>query len=99
MHDPRFDKLAHGLINFSTKLGQGDKVLIDAADIPAEMTIALIRAARAAGALPLAQTQQVRVSRELAMGAQEEQFEINSAVQLAQMKKMQAYIAIRGGDN
>ena len=33
MHDPRFDKLAHGLVNFSTKLTKGEKVLIDAFDI------------------------------------------------------------------
>ena len=33
MHDPRFDKLAHGLVNFSTKLTKGEKVLIDGFDI------------------------------------------------------------------
>ena len=48
MHDPRFDKLAKGLVSFSTELRKGEKVLIDAFDIPAEMTIALVRAARAA---------------------------------------------------
>jgi len=99
MHDPRFDKLAHGLINFSTKLTKGEKVLIDAFDIPAEMTVALIRAARDAGAVPLVQTHQARVSREMAMGAQEAQLEVSSMIQLAQMKKMHAYIAVRGGDN
>src|SRR3954469_9443344 len=99
MHDPRFDKLAHGLINFSTQLARGEKVLIDAFDIPPEMTVALIRAARAAGAAPLVQTHQARVSREMALGAQEEQLDVSSAIQLAQMKKMDAYIAVRGGDN
>ena len=43
MHDPRFDRLAHGLVTFSTKLQKGERVLIDAFDIPPEMTIALIR--------------------------------------------------------
>jgi len=99
MHDPRFDKLAHGLIHFSTKLAKGEKVLIDAFDIPPEMTVALVRAARDAGAVPFVQTHQARVSREMAMGAQEEQLEATSAIQLAQMKKMHAYIALRGGDN
>ena len=99
MHDPRFDRLAHGLVTFSTKLQKGEKVLIDAFDIPPEMTIALIRAARAAGAVPLVQTHQARVSREMAREAQEEQLAVSAAVQLAQMKKMDAYIAVRGGEN
>jgi aminopeptidase len=99
MHDPRFDKLAHGLVNFSTKLGKGDKVLIDTFDIPDEMTIALIRATRAAGAIPLVQTQHTRITREIALGAEDEQLELMNENQLARMKKMQAYIAIRGGDN
>jgi aminopeptidase len=99
MHDPRFDRLAHGLVNFSTKLEPGDTVLIDAYDIPAEMTVALIRAARQAGAVPLVQTHQGRIVREMGIGAQEAQLELHSAIQLAQMKKMTAYIALRGGDN
>jgi aminopeptidase len=99
MHDPRFDKLAHGLVNFSTKLGEGDKVLIDAFDIPDEMTIALVRAARTVGAIPLVQNQHTRVSREIALGATDEQLELMNENQLARMKKMHAYIAVRGGDN
>ena len=99
MHDPRFDKLAHGLVNYSTKFGKGDKVFIDAFDIPPEMSVALIRAARDAGAVPLVQVHQSRIAREMAMGAQEEQLDIVSSIQLAQMKKMDAYIAVRGGDN
>ena len=99
MHDPRFDKLAHGIVSFSTKLKKGDKVMIDAFDIPPEMTIALIRAARAAGAVPFVQTHQARVGREMAMGAQDEHLVVTSSMQLALMKKMDAYIALRGGDN
>jgi aminopeptidase len=99
MHDPRFDRLAHGLVNFSTKLEPGDTVLIDAFDIPAEMTVALIRAARKAGAVPLVQTHQARIVREMSIEAQEAQLDFASAIQLAQMRKMTAYIAVRGGDN
>jgi len=99
MHDPRFDRLADGLVNFSTKLEHGDTVLIDAFDIPAEMTVALIRAARQAGAVPLVQTHMARIVREMSIEAQEAQLDLNSALQLAQMKKMTAYIALRGGDN
>ena len=99
MHDPRFDKLARLLVTHSTQLIPGDKVLIDAHEIPDEMTIALIRAARQVGAIPFVQTYHSRVSREMALGAQAEQLEFTNTIQLAQMKKMQAYIAIRGGHN
>ncbi len=99
MHDPRFDKLARLLAGFSVHLQRGEKVLIDAFEIPDEMTVALVRAAREIGAVPLVQIHHGRVSRELALGAQEEQLDLASALQLAQMKKVHAYIAMRGGNN
>jgi aminopeptidase len=99
MHDPRYDQLAKLITSYSVRLEKGDKVLIDAFEIPDEMTIAIIRAVRARGAVPLVQVHHARVTRELSREAQEEGFDAHSAVQLAQMKKMQAYIAFRGGDN
>lgn len=99
MNDPRYDKLAKLLTGFSVNLQAGERVLIDAFEIPDEMTVALIRAARAAGAVPLGQIHHARVTRELALEAQEEQLEVSAAIQLAQMKKMHAYIAVRGGHN
>ncbi len=99
MQDPRYDQLASLLVSHSTKLKKGEKVLIDAFEIPDEMTIALIRAARDAGAVPLVQTHHSRIAREMARAAQDEQLEIANTLQLAQMKKVQAYIAIRGGQN
>jgi aminopeptidase len=99
MHDPRFDKLAKGLVSFSTELRKGEKVLIDAWDIPAEMTIALVEAARAAGALPYVQVQNARISRVMALGATEAQLDVSSSIELARMKRMNAYIAMRGSDN
>ncbi len=99
MHDPRYDKLARLLTSHSTQLQRGEKVLIDAFDVPPEMTVALVRAARDGGALPYVQLHQSRISRELALGATEDQLEFSAAQELARMKKMEAYIAIRGGHN
>jgi len=99
MNDSRFDKLAQVLVHHSTQLAPGEKVLIDAFEIPPEMTVALIRAARRAGAVPMVQLHHARISREIAMGAQEEALEISSSLQLSQMKRMHAYIALRGGSN
>ena len=99
MHDPRCDRLAHLLVTHSTQLAKGDRVLIDSFDIPEPMTVALIRAVRAMGAVPFVQLHQGRVSREMALEAQEGQLEVAAAHALAQMKKMDAYIALRGGHN
>jgi len=99
MHDPRFDKLARLLVNYSTDLKPKEKVFIDAYDIPAEMTVALIRATRAAKALPFVQTHNARVAREMARGAVEAQYDIIAQLELARMKQMNAYIAVRGSDN
>jgi aminopeptidase len=99
MHDPRFDKLAKLLVEYSIRLKRNENVLIDAFDIPDEMTAALIRAARRAGGIPFVQLQHARVSRELAREASGRQLDIIARHELARMKKMNAYIAMRGSHN
>jgi aminopeptidase len=97
--DPRFNQLAAGLTGFSIGLKAGERVLIDAFDIPDEMVIALIRAVRARGAHPYVQLHRARITRELSFGAEEAQFAPHAEVELARMQKMDAYIALRGSHN
>jgi len=97
--DPRFSQLAQGLTGFSTALKKGERVLIDAFDVPDAMVIALVRAARERGALPYVQLHRARVTRELALGAEEAQYSVLAETELARMKQMNAYIALRGSDN
>jgi aminopeptidase len=99
MQDARFDKLAGLLVEYSTSLKRDEKVLIESFDAPEEMTIALIRATRKAKAIPFVQIHRAQVSRELAMEASDKQLEIAASHELARMKKMDAYIAIRGSNN
>ncbi len=99
MQDVRHDQLAHVLTRHSTALKPGEKVLIDAFDVPDEFVIALVRAARAAKATPFVQVHHARITREMALAATEPQLEIGGALELARMKKMDAYIAIRGSHN
>src|SRR3954453_540077 len=99
MHDPRYDKLAKVLVEYSTRLKRNETVLIETFDVPDEMTISLVRAARGAGAIPFAQVYRARLSRELALNATERQLNLNAIHDLARMKKMDAYIAIRGSQN
>ena len=97
--DPRYTQLAAGLTGFSTALAKGERVLVDAFDIPDAMVIALIRSVRARGAYPYVQIHRARVTRELSVGAEEAQFSVHADVELARMQRMDAYIAIRGSDN
>jgi aminopeptidase len=99
MHDARFDKLAQLLVNYSTRLQRNENVLIESFDVPDEMTIALVRATRKAGAVPFVQVQRAAINRELALKASDRQLNLGAQHELARMKKMDAYIALRGSNN
>jgi len=99
MHDDRFDKLAKLLVEYSIRLKRNETVLIETFDIPGEMTVALIRAVRKAGGVPFAQTYYTRVNRALALEASDRQLNLMATHELMRMKKMNAYIAVRGSNN
>src|SRR5437588_5309635 len=99
MHDARFDKLAKLLVEYSTRLKRNENVLIEAFDVPEQSTIRLIRDVRKAGAIPFVQVQRGRIGRELALEASDRQLTLGARHELARMKKMQAYIALRGSKN
>ena len=99
MHDPRFEKLARLLVEYSIRLKANENVLIDAFDVPDEMTIALVRSVRQARGTPFVQIQRAQVSRALAFEATERQLNLMATHELARMKKMDAYIALRGSKN
>src|SRR5438034_9255069 len=99
MHDLRFDNLARLLVEYSIRLKRNENVLIEAFDIPDEMTVALIRAVQKSGGVPFVQTQHARVNRALALEASERQLNLMASHELARMKKMDAYIAVRGSNN
>jgi len=99
MHDERFDRLAKLLVEYSIRLKRNETVLIEAFDTPDEMAIALIRAVRNAGGVPFAQVYHARVNRALAIEASDRQLTLMASHDLARMKKMNAYIAVRGSHN
>ena len=99
MTDPRYGKLAKLLVEYSTALKKGDRVLLDLIDVPDEFAIELLRAARAAGAIPAVEVRHTRVNRELLRETNEHHARLVCDLELSRMKKMQAYIAIRGSSN
>ena len=99
MTDPRYTKLATLLVEYSTQLKKGDRVLLDMIDVPDGFSIALMRAARAVGALPVIEVRHTRINREVLRGTTREHAGLVRDLELFRMKKMQAYIAVRGSAN
>ena len=99
MNDPRYKKLAKLLVEYSTEIKESDRALLDMIDVPDEFTIELVRAVRAAGGTPFVEVRCTRVSRELLLDMNDRQAAVIRDLELFRMKKVQAYIAIRGADN
>src|ERR1035438_7064724 len=96
MTDLRYKKLAKLLVNYSTQVKKGDRVLLDMIDVPDEFSIELMRAVRAAGGTPLVEVRHTRISREMVRETNEKHAALLRDIELFRMKKVQAYIAIRG---
>ncbi|MHB1460134.1 MAG: aminopeptidase [Armatimonadota bacterium] len=99
MKDPRYHQLAKLLIHHSTRIQPGEKILVEAFEIPEEFTCELIRQITEAGGLPFVETKQNLVMRELQLGATEEQLEVQVQYESLRMNLMDAYIGIRGTSN
>jgi aminopeptidase len=99
MTDPRYKKLARLLVEYSTQLRKGDRVLLDLIDVPDEFSVELMRAARAAGATPVVEVRHTRINREMLRATTPQHARLMRDLELFRMKKMQAYIAIRGSAN
>lgn len=99
MKDPRFAELARQLTSYSTHLKKGERVLLDLYDVPEGFGLELIREARRRGAEPIVRLHSASLTRELLRGATETQYEVISKNLLAEMKDMDAYIAVRGSHN
>ncbi|HWI56417.1 MAG TPA: aminopeptidase [Bacillota bacterium] len=99
MTDPRYTKLATLLVDYSTALKKGDRILLDLIDVPDEFSVELIRAVRAAGAIPVAEVRHTRLNRELLRDTNEAHATLVRDLELSRMKKVQAYIAVRGSAN
>ncbi len=99
MKDPRIEKLAKNLLNFSVKLQKGENVLIDSKGNNDELVYALVKEAYRIGANPFVWVSHPTITRELAMGANIEQQKLIARLDAELMSNMQAYVGIRGGSN
>jgi aminopeptidase len=99
MLDPRVTRLAHTLVNYSCAVKPGEKILIEAIDVPHEFTTECVRLAAAAGAHPLVLLKSNQVNRALLLAGTETQWGLVSEVERYQMERVQCYIGARGHPN
>lgn len=101
MKDPRIEKLAKTLIEYSCELQPGEHILIEVfgTDSELELVNALIRKTYEVGGYPHVQVHNHAVLRELYKGLTREHIDTIARFDLARMKEMDAYIGLRGGDN
>ena len=99
MMDPRVETLARNLINFSCDVKKGDNVLIDQTGDCDMLVKALIEQTYQAGGNPYVWNNKIELKRALLLGCNREQLELMAETDGAFMKKMQAYIGLRGGEN
>jgi aminopeptidase len=100
MRDPRLAVLARNLIRYSTDLKPGENILIEMIGLPdQELTKCLIEEVYAVGGRPFVDLREPAVTRSLMMNGTREQFQMMAEWELARMKEMDAYIAVRSGAN
>ncbi|MGM0595484.1 MAG: aminopeptidase [Myxococcota bacterium] len=98
--DQRINTLAKNLINYSTRIQKGEKILIEITGESAKkLGRACIKETQKAGGIPFVTLKDSSVMRELLLGATNEQIEKTAEFEMQRMKEMDAYIAIRGSEN
>jgi aminopeptidase len=97
--DPRVQKLADVIVNYSTDLGEGDLVLIQGPELAEPLIVEVVRAALAAGAIPHVRASVQGVDEAYLGAAGEAQLDHLPAYALAEMDAIDARIAIHAAWN
>ncbi|MFZ5354740.1 MAG: aminopeptidase [Bacillota bacterium] len=99
MKDPRIALMAKNLLSYSVNLQPGENILIEYFDSGEELALALVREAHRIGAYPFVTVKNRAMMRELMLGTSVEHMTQIAHFEAERMKKMQAYIGIRGAKN
>ncbi len=92
-------KLARVLIEHSTRLKKGEKVLIEAFDVPHALIAALITEVKTRGATPIILPKSNVVLRHMYREYAEDDFRFLGELEALWMARMDAYIGVRGNKN
>ena len=100
MLDPRIRQLSEVLIDHSCKLQSGEKIMIEAFDLPdPAMVCCLVELARERGGRPHVSWKNNLITRSLVKSGDEATFSLLGDIEVAAMETMDAYIGIRGAAN
>ncbi len=100
MINDKIEKLADLLVNYSTRIQKGENVLIDyTGSEPIDLIKCIIQKVYAAGGNPFVKSWSDTIRREILLQANKEQLDLQAKHDLAFMKDMDAYIAVRASDN
>lgn len=99
MRDPRIQKLAQNLVNYSVDMQPGENVLIEMIGSERDLLYAIIEEVSKGGGRPFVQLTDRTVQRAMLKNANKEQLELWAELDLERMKKMDCYIGIRAGEN
>ena len=99
MKDPRHTDLAKVLVHHSCQVQPGEKVLVEAFDIPSDFVVELVKTIAAAGGRPLVSTYQQQVLRAMYQAGSEESLGLIGQVEKLRMENVQCYIGVRGSHN
>ena len=98
--DTRIQKLAKLLVEYSCEVKPGEKVLINyEGESTRPLVRQIIKEIYRVGGVPFVEIRDSQMVREIMLGCNKEQIDFINEIQLAQMKGMQAYIAVRGTAN
>ncbi|MDP7278079.1 MAG: aminopeptidase [Planctomycetaceae bacterium] len=100
MQDPRIDTLARTLLDHSCRLQAGEKILIEAFDLPdPALVCALVELAAERGGLPVVSCKSNSVLRSLYRRATAESMALCGSIERSRMQQMDCYVGIRGAAN
>jgi aminopeptidase len=99
VNDPRIERLASLLVDYSLELGAGEMLLIEAFDVAGPLVVALHRKAIERGAHPYAQIGLEGLDEILLEEAGEEQLTFVSDIQRSEIEAVDAVVTIWGRNN
>lgn len=99
MLDPRVEKLAYNLVNYSLKVKKGEKVLIEAFDTDSAITTQLMQKVFEVGGQPFVVIRDSKVQRATVSGGDDGYFKNLCKYDIYRMRDMDCYIGVRGSYN
>ncbi len=99
MRDPRLEKLAANLLDYSLQLKAGEKLLIESDTTARDLIVALLEGAYEREAVPFYHVGDARIRRAWFMNARREQMDLEIGWTLRRLDDIDACLYVAGGEN